>query len=80
MINENCFKDIFESITEYKKIISLKILIQNDKGLLHAVGLSERDINRLNKKFKDILKKQHEEYSDYVKNEEESIIEKFLNK
>ena len=40
----------------------------------------ERDNNRLNLEFKNILIEQHEEYFDYVKYEEESIIEKFLNK
>ena len=38
------------------------------------------DINRLNLEFKNILMEQSEEYLDYIKNEEESIIEKILNK
>ena len=55
-------------------------LFQNDKNLLHEIGFRERDNNRLNLEFKNILIQQHEEYLDYVKNEEESIIEKILNK
>ena len=51
MNNSNYFKDIFESITDYRKIVKLLFLIQNDKYLLREVGFSERDINRLNKKF-----------------------------
>ena len=36
-------------------------LIKNDKDLLLEIGFSERDINRLNLEFKNILKEQHEE-------------------
>ena len=28
--NKNCFKDLFESIADYKKIVLLILLIQND--------------------------------------------------
>ena len=34
MDNINYFKDIFESIHEYKQIVLLIFLIQNDKNLL----------------------------------------------
>ena len=77
---ENYFKDIFESIPDYRKIVLLIILIQNDKNLLKEIGFSERDINLLNLEFKIILLEGYEEYLDYIKNEEESVIEKFLNK
>ena len=66
----NYFKDMFESIRDYRKIVLLIFLIQNDKNLLHEVGFSERDINRLNLEFKNILIEQNEEYLDYIKNEE----------
>ena len=79
MDNINYFKDFFESIHDYKKILLLILLIQNDKDLLHGVAFSERDISRLNKDFKNILIEEHENYLDYIKNEEESIIEKILN-
>ena len=55
-------------------------LIKNVKDLLHEIGFSERDNNRLNLEFNYKLKEPHEEYLAYVKNEEESIIERFLNK
>ena len=71
---------MFESITDYRKIVLLIFSIQNDKNLLHEVGFSERDINCLKLKLKYTLIQQYEEYLDYVKNEEESVIEKFLNK
>ena len=77
---ENYFKDIFESIEDYKKRIILIFLIQNDKNLLEEIGFSKNDIDRLSLEFKNILIKQHEEYLSYIKNEEESIIEKILNK
>ena len=80
MNNTNYFKDLFESIPDYRKIVLLLFLIKNDKDLLREVGFSEGDINRLNLEFKNILIDQHENYLDYIKNEEEGIIERFLNK
>ena len=50
----NCFKDIFESIHDYKKIVLLILLIQNDKNLIKEIGLSKNDINLLNLEFKKI--------------------------
>ena len=43
----NYFKDLFESIPDYRKIVLLLFLIKNDKDLLCEVGFSERDIYRL---------------------------------
>ena len=80
MENENYFKDIFESIHDYKKIVLLIFLIQNDKNLLKEIGFSKDDINRLSIEFKNILLEEFEDYLSYIKNEEESILEKILNK
>ena len=80
MHNSNYFKDIFESIHDFKKIVLLIFLIQNDKNLLKEIGFSKNDINLLNLEFKNILIEQNEEYYSYVKNQEESIIERILNK
>ena len=80
MNNENYFKDLFESIHDYKKIVLLIFLIQNDKNLLKEIGFSKNDINFLNLEFKNILLEEFEEYIDYIRNEEESILEKFLNR
>ena len=77
MNNENYLKDIFESIHDYKNIVLLIILIQNDKNLLHEVGFSQHDINRLSIEFKNILLEEFEDYLSYIKNEEESALEKF---
>ena len=77
MSNENYYRDLFESIPDYKKIVLLIFLIQNDKDILHEVGFSENDIDLLIFEFRNILLEQHESYLDYVKNHEESILEKF---
>ena len=77
---ENYFDDLFESIEDYRKIVLLIILIQNDKKILKEIGISKNDINLLNLEFKNILIEGHEEYLDYVKNIEESAIERFLKK
>ena len=74
------FKDMFESIPDYKKIVLLIFLIQNDKNLLKEIGFSKNDINRLNLEFKNIILEEFENYLDYIKDQEESILEKFLNK
>ena len=80
MNNANYFKDLFESIPDYRKIVLLIFLIQNDKNLLKEIGFSKNDINLLNLEFKNILIDEFENYLDYIQNEEESILEKFLNK
>ena len=80
MNNSNFFKDVFQSKPDYRKIVLLIFLIQNDKNLLQEIGFSKKDINKLNLEFKNNLLEQNEEYLDYIKNEEESIIEKILNK
>ena len=52
MNNSNYFRDIFESIPDYRKIVLLMFLIKNDKKLLLKICFTERDINRLNLEFK----------------------------
>ena len=78
--NSNYLKNIVESITDYRKIVLLIFLIQNDKNLLKEIGFSKNDINLLNLEFKKILLEEFENYLDYIKDQEESILEKFLNK
>ena len=79
MNNANYFKDLLESIQDYRKIVLLIFLIQNDKNLLKEIGFSKNDINLLNLEFKNILLEEFENYLDYIKDQEESILEKFLN-
>ena len=80
MDNSNYFKDIIESVHDYKKIVLLMILIQNDKNLLKEIEFSAFDIPRLNLEFKNILIEQNKDFLAHIKIQEESIIEKILNK
>ena len=80
MDNSNYCKDLLESIPDYKEIVLLIFLIQNDKNLLKECGLLKNDIIQLIFEFKKILLEQNQEYLDFVKNEEESLLAKFLNK
>ena len=77
--NSNYFKDLFESITDYRKIVLLMFLVKDDKNLLKEVCFSKIDINLLSLEFKNILLEEHENYLDYIKDQEESKIERFLN-
>ena len=77
---ENYFRDIFNSITDYRKIVLFLFLIQNDKNFLKEIGFSKNDINLLNLEFKNILLEEFKNYLDYIKDQEESISEKFINK
>ena len=80
MDNVNYFKDLFESIPEYKKIDLLVSIIKNDVNFLYECGLLKGDINFLYKEFTNILLELNEDYLNHIKNQEESIIEKILNK
>ena len=80
MDNVNFFKDLFQSIADYKKIVLLMFLIKTDVNFLYECGFLKGDINFLYKEFKNILLELNEDYLDHIKNQEESIIEKILNK
>ena len=77
---ENFFKDMFESIPEYREIVSIKYISKKDENLLREISFSELEINCFYLEFKFLLIEQHEKYMGYDKSEEESVIEKFLNK
>ena len=55
-------------------------LIKNDVNSLYECGILKADINFLNKEFKNILLELNEDYLDHIRNQVESILEKFLNK
>ena len=80
MDNVNYFKDLFESIPDYKKIVLLMFLIKNDVNFSYECGFLKVDVNFLYKEFKNILLELNEKYLDHIKNQEEAIIEKILNK
>ena len=69
MDNINYFKDMFESIPDYRKILILMFSNQNDKNLIKEIGFSKNDINLLKIEFKNILLEEHEDYLDYIKND-----------
>ena len=80
MNNVIYFKELFEEIPDYKEIVVLMFLIKNDVYFLYECGFLKGDINFLYKEFRNILHKLNEEYLDHIKNQEESIIERILNK
>ena len=80
MNNVNCFTDLFESIPDYKKIALILFLIKNEVNFLYECGFLKGDFNFLLKSFKKILLELIEEYLDHKKNQEESVVENFLNK
>ena len=80
MNNVNYFTDLFEPIPDYKKVVLLMFLIKNDVNLLNECGFLKGDINFLYKEFKNILLELNGEYLDHIKNQEEAMIEKILNK
>ena len=80
MNNVNYFKDLFESIPDYKKIVLLMFLIKNDVNFLYECRFLKGDINFLYKEFTNILLEMNEEYLSDIKNREEAVIEKILNK
>ena len=80
MNNINYFTDLFDSMPDYKKSVLLMFLIENDVIFLCHCGYLKGDINFLYKDFKTILLELNEEYLDLIKNQEESILEKFFNK
>ena len=77
---ESYFKYLFESIEDYRKIVVENFSFENDSDFFREIVFIERHINRLKLEFNNILLEQHEEYLDYIKNEEDSVIERFLNK
>ena len=74
------FKDIFESHPDYKKIVLLIFLIQKNKNLINEIRFSKKDINQLSIEFKNILLEEFEDFLSYIKNQEESFIERILDK
>ena len=47
MDDVNYFKDLFDSIADYRKIVLLLFLVKDDIELLHEIGFSERVFNSL---------------------------------
>ena len=76
----NYFKDMFESIPNYRKIILLCFIIKRDDVILREFGLSDDFIEKLYNDCKQIMISDMDQYFSHIKNLEESIIEKILIK
>ena len=76
----NYLKKSFEPIPDYKNIVLLLFLIKKDVNFLYECGYLKGDNNFLYKEFKNILLELNEDCLDHIKYQEESILEKFLNK
>ena len=70
---------MLESKPDYGKVVFLMFLIKSDADLLRECGFLKSDTTPLDNECKSILMEQNEEYLEYIKNEEESIIERTLN-
>ena len=55
MDHVNYFRDLFESIEDYRKIVKLMFLIICDNDLLRECGFLKDDFNHLRKIFKKKL-------------------------
>ena len=80
MKNGNYFKDLFESLPEYRNLVLILFLIKKDVDILHECGFVKNDNNCVCLEFKKILVEQIEEFLFYMKDQEESIIDRTLNK
>ena len=76
----NFFKDLFESIPDYRKIVEFLFSIKNDVDLLNESDSLRNDINRLRIEFEIILIERNGDYLEYNGIEENSTKERILNK
>ena len=60
------FKDLFESILGYRKLLLLMFLIENDADSLTKYGYTKNDIISFYKEFKNILLEQNEDHLHYI--------------
>ena len=74
------FKDLFESVSEYRKLLLMIFLIKIDTDFLTECRLLKNGIIRFRSKFLNLIIEQYEEHLNYIENQEESTIEKILNK
>ena len=76
----NYFKDMLNSISNYRKIILLCFIIKRDDKILKEFGLSDQFIEKLYNDCKQITENDFDQNFTHIKNLEESIIERILNK
>ena len=76
----NYFKDLLVSITDFRKIVLLKFLVKNDCDFQQESCYLKKILIVYVWRFEKLRMQQNEEYLDYIKNEEEAIIEEVLNR
>ena len=76
MNNVKYFTDLVESMPDHKKIVFLLFLFKNDVNFSYECGFLKGDINFLYNE--NILLELNEDYLDYIKNQEVSLLEKFV--
>ena len=74
------FKNMFESIPEFRKIVLLLFLVKIDVGLITECGFLKTDFICLCEKFNLTSLEQNKDYLGYKKSEKESFVEKILDK
>ena len=80
MIYVSYFKDLLESVLDYRKFVISIFINKNDVDLINKCGSLKSDINRPCLEFENIIMEQIEEYLYYIKNEEEAHIERISNR
>ena len=77
-----CFSQLFESIPVYWEIVLLRFLKRNDEWcwILKRVWIKKTDDKRHWVESEKILKDLNEDFLDYKKKEEESLLENIRNK
>ena len=58
---------MFKSIPDYRKIVRLLFLVQNDQVLLKECGFFKNDVHRLSLEIKNFLMEEDEENLDHNK-------------
>ena len=74
------FKELFESIPDYRKLVFLKNLTKDDVDSLNECGFLKSDNIRRCVEPKKYIELKNEDHHDYIKYQEESILERNLVK
>ena len=69
------FKDMLNSIPNYRKIILLCFIIKREHTMLKEFGLSDDFIEKLYNGCKQIMESEMDQNFSHIKNLEESILE-----
>ena len=73
----NFFKDLLESIPNYRKIVLLVFLIENDYDLLKGVGFSKNDSIQLSLEFKIFCMKNLKTILNILKIKKKVLLKRF---